>query len=100
MTGGGERDEVKITMSDSFIAGESRAIDCPDNANCYCEPKYGIMSFLNMNDSKPLMPTSASSLPIWKSHGEGNWGGEILIEDTTLQGFVGKQRCGARSVII
>ena len=100
MTGGRERDEVLITLKDSFIAGSSRALDCPDSANCYCEPKYGIMAFMNMNDGKPLMPTSSSSLPIYKSHGEGNWGGTVLIEDTTFSGFIGKQACGARSVII
>jgi len=86
-------------MSNSFVAGETRALDCPDLANCFCEPKYGIMSFANMNDGKDLMPTGASSLPIYGSHGEGNWGGTIVIEDTTFSGFVGKQKCGQRHVI-
>lgn len=45
------------------------------------------------------MPISASVLPLWNSHGEGNWGGTILIEDTTFQGFVGKQKCGQRQVM-
>ena len=94
-----EADEVEITLSSSFIAGETRSLDCPDSANCYCEPKYGVMTFSNMNDGKPLMPTMASSLPIYESHGEGNWGGTIVIEDTIFSGFVGVQKCGQRHVI-
>lgn len=58
-----------------------------------------MMNFANMNDPKPLMPTMASSLPIYVSHGEGNWGGTILIEDSKFQGFAGKQKCGQRHVL-
>ena len=57
------------------------------------------MSFANMNDEKDLMPTMSSALPIYKSHGEGNWGGTIEIHRTTFKGFMGKQPCGERSVI-
>jgi hypothetical protein len=43
-----------------------------------------------MNDDKKLHPTMASALPIYKSHGEGNWGGTIKISDTTFTGFKGR----------
>ena len=98
-TGGLERDEVEISMWDSEFYGETDADDCPQGHNCYCKPKNGFSSFANQNDGKPLHPTGASSLPIWKSSGEGNWGGNIHIRDTTFKGFMGKSRCGERHVI-
>ena len=52
-----------------------------------------------MNDSKDLHPTMASSLPIYTSHGEGNWGGKVTISNTIFQDFTGLQRCGERNVI-
>lgn len=54
-----------------------------------------MMNMQNMNDGKPLMPTMASSLPIYNSHGEGNWGGKIKIEDCTFKNFMGLTRCGS-----
>lgn len=41
----------------------------------------------------------SSALPIYNSHGEGNWGGNILVRDTLFSNFMGKTRCGERSVI-
>ena len=35
-TAGGERDEVLISLEDSFIAGSSPADDCPSGGDCYC----------------------------------------------------------------
>ena len=52
-----------------------------------------------MNDDKGLMPTMASALPIYKSHGEGNWGGRINIENVKFAKFQGSTTCGERSVI-
>lgn len=50
-----------------------------------------------MNDSKDLHPTMSSSLPIYKSHGEGNWGGRFTGTNLTFKNFKGLTRCGARS---
>lgn len=52
-----------------------------------------------MNDEKGLMPTMASALPIYESHGEGNWGGRINIENVKFAKFQGSTTCGERSVI-
>lgn len=99
-TAGEERDEVYITFKDSFIYGQTRSLDCPPGGSeCYCKSKYGFMSFMNMNDKKDLMPTSSSSLPIYKSHGEGNWGGTIEINNVRFENFQGKSACGERHVI-
>ena len=57
------------------------------------------MTFANMNDSKDLHPTSSSALPIYGSHGEGNWGGTIEIHRTLFKNFMGLQKCGQRNVI-
>lgn len=43
------------------------------------------------------MPTAPSQLPIYGSHGEGNWGGKITVNDCKFARFVGKGRCGERS---
>jgi len=42
------------------------------------------------------MPTAPSQLPIYGSHGEGNWGGKVTVNDSKFARFVGKGRCGER----
>ena len=98
-TGGQENDVVKITLKDSFFYGESKSDDCPKGGDCFCENKYAFMSVQNQNDIKDLMPTMASALPIYKSHGEGNWGGTNVVSNTKFVNFIGKSKCGARHVI-
>jgi len=57
------------------------------------------MSFQNMNDAKDLHPVMSSALPIYKSHGEGNWGGRVDVNNSKFSKFLGKSKCGERSVI-
>lgn len=97
-TGGMERDKATVTVKDSFFHGETLAEDCVSGGDCWCDNKSALFNAQNMNDEKPLMPTSSSSLPIWKSHGEGNWGGKFYVKDTTFKNFKGLSRCGARHV--
>ena len=94
-TGGQENDEVSITLTDSFFHGEILNEDCVPGADCFCEDKFAFMSFANNNALKALMPTTSSALPIYKSHGEGNWGGTIKVEKCTFKNFMGLSRCGA-----
>ena len=95
-----EADVVKITLSDSYFYGETLAEDCVAGADCFCENKFAMMNMQNMNDGKDLHPTMSSSLPIYKSHGEGNWGGTIFVKNVTFEGFQGLSRCGARHVAL
>jgi len=90
---------VSISLTNSEFHGETNSEDCPQGHDCYCKPKNGFSSFANQNDGKDLHPTGASALPIMNSHGEGNWGGNIKISDTLFKGFLGKSKCGERSVI-
>jgi len=53
-----------------------------------------------MNDMKSLMPTGASELPLYKSHGEGNWGGKMTINDCTFSKFQGLSGCGEKSTLL
>jgi len=46
-----------------------------------------------------LHPTSASALPISKSKAQGVWGGKVTINRCTFKNFIGKAKCGARSVV-
>lgn len=98
-TGGMERDEVNMSLWDSAFYGSTKSDDCPEGGDCYCLKKTAFINFQNMNDDKDLHPTMKSSLPIYKSHGEGNWGGRVEVRDTLFKGFVGLQKCGERSVI-
>lgn len=100
ITAARERDEVEIFFYDSLIMGNAPALDCPpgDRSECYCKHKFGFMTGVNMNDGKGLHPTSASALPIWNSHGEGNWGGRVNVERVTFKGFLGATPCGMRNV--
>ena len=94
-----EADEVWIELEDSFFHGETEADDCPSQDACICEPKYAMMTGANMNDGKDLMPTGASALPIYSSHGEGNWGGRMTIKNSRFVNFLGRSSCGERSVL-
>jgi hypothetical protein len=58
-----------------------------------------MMNFQNVNDKKDLHPTMSSSLPIYKSHGEGNWGGTVNVENVDFVNFLGLTRCGSRHVV-
>lgn len=94
-----ESDTVKLVLEDSEFFGESESKDCPTPDACNCNPKFAFMAGANNNDSKKLMPTSASSLPITTSHGEGNWGGTYTINRCKFSKFIGKSMCGENSVI-
>ena len=101
-TGGSEKDDVEIILSDSFFFGETAANDCPSIAEgkCVCQQKYTFMNGQNMNDMKSLMPTGASELPLYKSHGEGNWGGKITINNCNFSKFQGLSACGEKSTLL
>ena len=43
----GDNDEILIRFYDSSIYGETKALDCPDTAECYCPVKFGFMLFGN-----------------------------------------------------
>jgi hypothetical protein len=101
-TGELERDgEPTINFYDSHLYGETKALDCPQGSaeDCVCVKKFAWMTGSFMNDSKDMMPTMSSALPIYKSHGEGNWGGVINIENVRFSKFLGRSACGERSVI-
>jgi len=98
-TAEGEKDDVSIVLEDSHFFGESESKDCPTVDACYCEPKFAFMTGANVNDAKNLMPTSASSIPISNSHGEGNWGGKLTCNRCHFSNFVGKSMCGETSVV-
>jgi len=46
-----------------------------------------------------MHPTSASALPVSKSKAQGAWGGKVTYSNCKFEGFIGKAKCGARSVI-
>lgn len=96
---GGDRDKVSIRLFDSFIYGETKALDCVGK-ECYCPEKYGFMLFGNNWGSKDLHPTMASSLPVYKIKSEGAWGGNIQITNTKFANWLnGKTQCGAKQHI-
>lgn len=57
------------------------------------------MTALIMTDGKGLMPTSKSALPIYGSHGEGAWAGQVNVDNVKFSKFQGKTMCGQRNVI-
>lgn len=84
---GGDKDDIKITFSDSYIYGETEAQDCPDTSDCYCPVKFGFMLFGNNLGAKDLHPTMASALPVYKVKSAGSWGGEITVKNVKFENF-------------
>ena len=56
----GERENIRISMSDVDIYGEDDNSDVPDGQSKYCADKYGLMLFGGNRGGKPLHPTMAS----------------------------------------
>lgn len=83
----GDNDEISIRFYDSHIYGETKALDCPDQTECYCPVKFGFMLFGNNFGGKDLHPTMASALPVYKVKSEGAWGGEIVVNNVRFSNF-------------
>jgi hypothetical protein len=48
----GEVDKILSVLQDSYIYGETETEDCPDDHDCYCQPKEGIMLFSSNHGGK------------------------------------------------
>lgn len=100
MTGGNNNDEAKIALYDSSFYGESPSKDCPDKTDaeeCFCQDKAAIMLASTHNDTKPLMPTDTSDLPIYRPKGLANWINDIKLNSLNFIGFEeSSTECGAQ----
>ena len=93
----GERDLIKISMSNVEIYGEGDNEDCFEGQADYAPEKFGMMLFSANRGGKSLHPTMASALPIHKIKSYGSWGGEVLLENVNFSNFVsGTTKCGSR----
>ena len=54
----GERELLKISMTDVEIYGEDNNSDAPEGQKAFCKEKYGLMLFGGNQAGKPLHPTS------------------------------------------
>lgn len=97
--GGAETEAADVEVNDSFFFGETAAEDCPTKDNCWCKKKSSVWSSHVNLDGKDFHPTSSSALPISKSKAQGAWGGRIFFKRNTFKNFIGKSKCGEKSVI-
>lgn len=84
---GQDNDKISIRLYDSMIYGETKAMDCPIEQECYCHDKFGFMLFGNNFKGKQLHPTMASSLPVYKVKSESAWGGEVNVDNVSFVNF-------------
>lgn len=100
MTGGNDKDEAVIFFYDSSFYGESLSKDCPDTSDaeeCFCADKTAMMLVSTYNDTKPLMPTDTSDLPIYRPNGIANWIHDIKLLSLNFIGFdESRTECGAQ----
>lgn len=83
----GERENIKISMTNVEIYGEDDNLDAPDGQAAYCADKWGLMLFGANRGGKDLHPKKASSLPISKIKSYGSWGAEINLENVNFNNF-------------
>lgn len=98
----GERESIKISMTDVEIYGEDNNSDVPDGQSPYCKEKYGLMLFGSNRGGKELHPTMASKLPIHKIKSYGSWGGEVTLTRVNFNNFQSAttRKCGKRHTTI
>jgi len=92
----GERELIKISMTDVEIYGEDNNSDVPDGQSQYCVEKFGLMLFGSNQGGKDLHPTMSSKLPIYKIKSYGAWGAEITLENVNFNNFESSEtrKCG------
>ena len=90
-----------IKFYDSYIFGESDALDCPPDHPCSCVDKVGLSFFSNNNGGKDLHIDSKSARPIHKIKTFGAFGGVAEIDNVTFAKFnqAGKTKCLKRGSI-
>ena len=72
---GGEGDDIVIKFYNSYIYGETEAMDCPPQHDCHCKSKTGMMLFSNNVKSKSPHIPSSSARPVYKIKSYGAFGG-------------------------
>ena len=88
-------------MEDVKIYGETASKDCPsgnvNNADCYCEDKFGLMLFGNNLEGKEIHPEYDSlDIPIYKITSDSTWLANVEIKDTEFKKFESPTTdCGA-----
>lgn len=76
-----------IEVYDIQIFGEDNNQDAPDGQARFCKDKFGLMLFGANRGGKPLHPTMASSLPIYKIKSYGSWGPEVKLNRVAFRNF-------------
>lgn len=92
---GQDGDDLEIKFYDSYIYGETEALDCPNIATCFCPDKMGLMWFGNNVGSKSLHIAKKSPRPIYKVKSFGAYGGIVNAENIRFERFDtnGRTKC-------
>lgn len=92
----GETERSLARLSKSYIYGETEALDCPEDHDCWCEDKEGFMGFSGRHKSKKFHIDSASPLPMIKVKSYGTWAADTRMEKIEFNNFSrNKTECGA-----
>merc|ERR1712110_1387464 len=92
----GESEDVLVAMHNVEIYGETEAKDCPRDQFCDCHDKFGYMLATSVGGAKPLHPTKATQLPIYKIKSDAAWGGRVEMYRVNFHNFKAETECGAR----
>lgn len=99
----GEREDIRISMSNVEIYGETDNEDAPQDQAPYCpDEKFGLVLFGANRGGKELHPTMMSSLPIHKIKSYAAWGAIIKLNNVNFNNFDSDttRNCGNKQRII
>jgi hypothetical protein len=87
-------------LFDSYIFGETEAVDCPADHDCYCADKLGLLAFGSNHGAKSFHIDMLSALPLRKIKSYGAWAAQTYSKGNTFKNFLQRETmCGASQSI-
>ena len=85
-----------LDLENTHIYGETEALDCPKNHDCWCHDKMGFMLFGGNEGNKAPHITAPSKLPHYKIKSYGAWNVSTDISSVVFENFPSNvTACGA-----
>jgi len=92
----GDSERQIAILKESHIYGETEALDCPADHNCYCKDKKALSLFGSNHGSKEYHISAASPYPTEKIKTYGTWASATDIYKVAFHNFKDpKTICGA-----
>lgn len=91
----------KAVLINSHVYGETEADDCPEDHDCLCPQKMGVMLFYGQNGSKDYHHDVTSGYLTTNLMSYGSWASEAEYSGNTFHNFISNTtKCGNRQTLL